>query len=157
MFRDITTLLQDKDAFRFVLDQFENRYKKVDFDIVVAIESRGFIFGAALADRLNKSFVPVRKQGKLPFKTKSQEYALEYGNAVVEIHEDAVSSGDKVVIVDDLVATSGTAVAAAKLVEILGGKVLELAFVVELPELKGREKLENQGYKVFSLVEFEGD
>jgi|TARA_Y100000310_G_C20197776_1_gene585474 adenine phosphoribosyltransferase len=155
MFRDITTLLQDKEAFRYVIDKFYERYKDKNIDVIVAIESRGFIFGATLAYKLGCSFVPVRKEGKLPHKTINQEYALEYGKAVVEIHEDAIKQGQKVLLVDDLVATAGTLVATIKLVELLGGKVVECALVVELVDLKGREKL--KGYDVFSLVEFEGE
>lgn len=156
MFRDITPLLQDKEAFRHVIDQFYERYKDKNIDVIVGIESRGFIFGATLAYKLGCSFVPVRKEGKLPHKTMKQEYALEYGKAVVEIHEDAVNQGQKVLIVDDLIATSGTSVATIKLVELLGGKIVECAFLVELPDLHGREKLEKMGYKVFSLLKFEG-
>ncbi len=155
MFRDITTILQNKEGFAYVIDQFYERYKNKNVDIVVGIESRGFIFGATLAYKLGCSFVPVRKEGKLPHKTMKQEYALEYGTATIEIHKDAIKKGDKVLVVDDLIATSGTALAAIKLVEMLGGKVVECAFVVELVDLKGREKL--KGYNVFSLVEFEGE
>lgn len=156
MFRDITPLLQDKEAFKHVIDQFYERYKDKNIDVVVGIESRGFIFGATLAYKLGCSFVPVRKEGKLPHKTMKQEYALEYGKAVVEIHEDAINQGQKVLIADDLIATSGTCAATIKLVELLGGNIIECAFLVELPELHGREKLENMGYKVFSLIQFEG-
>ena len=155
MFRDITPLLQDKEAFKHVINQLYERYKDKNIDVVVGIESRGFIFGATLAYKLGCSFVPVRKEGKLPHKTMKQEYALEYGKAVVEIHEDAISQGQKVLIADDLIATSGTCAATIKLVELLGGKIVECAFLVELPELHGREKLENMGYKVFSLIQFE--
>jgi len=123
--------------------------------VIVAIESRGFIFGSVLAYKLGCSFVPIRKEGKLPHKTMKQEYSLEYGNAVVEIHEDAIKQGDKVLIVDDLIATGGTISATIKLVELLGGKIIEIAFVIELIDLKGREKLKD--YNVFSLVEFEGE
>jgi adenine phosphoribosyltransferase len=156
MFRDITTLLQDKDAFRHVMDKLLDRYMGKNIDIVVGIESRGFIFGATLAYLLGCSFVPVRKEGKLPHKTLRQEYALEYGNAVVEIHRDSIKKGQKVLVVDDLIATGGTVIATIKLVELLGGEVYETAFVVELPELDGRKKLENMGYKAFSIVEFGG-
>ncbi|MDP7244431.1 MAG: adenine phosphoribosyltransferase [Flavobacteriales bacterium] len=155
MFRDITTILQNKDGFAYVIDKFYERYKDKDIDIVVGIESRGFIFGATLAYKLGCSFVPVRKEGKLPHKTINQEYALEYGKAVVEIHKDAIKQGDKVLIVDDLIATAGTLDATIKLVELLDGKVIECAIVVELIDLKGREKLKE--YNVFSLVEFEGE
>jgi len=155
MFRDITTLLQSKEAFRYVIDKFYERYKDKNIDVVVGIESRGFIFGAALAYKLGCSFVPVRKEGKLPHKTMKQQYALEYGQEAVEIHEDAIKQGQKVIIIDDLIATSGTALATIKLVELLGGKIVECGFVVELIDLKGRDKLKD--YNVFSLVEFEGE
>jgi len=155
MFRDITPLLQDKKAFKYVIDKFYKRYKGKNIDVIVAIESRGFIFGSVLAYKLGCSFVPIRKEGKLPHKTMKQEYSLEYGNAVVEIHEDAIKQGDKVLIVDDLIATGGTISATIKLVELLGGKIIEIAFVIELIYLKGREKLKD--YNVFSLVEFEGE
>ena len=155
MFRDITPLLQDKKAFKYVIDKFYKRYKGKNIDVIVAIESRGFVFGAVLAYKLGCSFVPVRKEGKLPYKTLKQEYSLEYGTATVEIHKDAVKQNDNVLIVDDLIATGGTITATIKLVELLGGKVVEIAFVIELIDLKGREKLKD--YNVFSLVEFEGE
>jgi adenine phosphoribosyltransferase len=155
MFRDVTTLLQDKDAFKEVMDKFCERYKDKEIDVVVGIESRGFIFGAVLAYLLGKSFVPVRKEGKLPYKTMKQEYALEYGNAVIEIHKDAIQKGQKVLIVDDLIATAGTLAATIKLVELFGAEVVECAVLIELIDLKGREKLAN--YDVFSLIEFEGE
>ena len=155
MFRDITTILQDKEGFAYVIDNFYERYKSKNIDVVVGIEARGFIFGSALAYKLGCGFVPVRKEGKLPHKTMKQEYALEYGTAAIEIHKDAIKKGQNALIVDDLLATGGTLLAAIKLVELLGGKVVECALVVELPELKGREKL--KGYNVFALVEFEGE
>jgi len=157
MFRDITTLLQDKEALKYVTDTFYERYKYKNIDVIVGIEARGFIFGATLAYKLGCSFVPVRKEGKLPYKTMKKEYALEYGNAVIEIHNDAITQGQKVLIVDDLIATGGTCIASINLIKKLGGEIIECAFVVELPDLKGREKIEKQGCKVFSLVEFEGD
>lgn len=155
MFRDITTLLQNPEAFKKTCNELYKRYKNKNIDVVVGIESRGFVFGAVLAYILGVGFVPVRKPGKLPYKTIKEEYELEYGKNVIEIHEDAIKKGQKVLIVDDLVATAGTAKAAIKLVERLGGKIVECCFVVELPELKGRQKLE--GYPVFNLVEFEGE
>lgn len=155
MFRDITTILQNKEGFAYVIDQFYERYKDKNIDIVVGIESRGFIFGATLAYKLGCSFVPIRKEGKLPHKTMRQEYSLEYGTAAIEIHEDAIKQGQNVLIVDDLLATGGTLLAAIKLVELLGGKVVECAIVVELIDLKGKEKL--KGYNTFCLVEFEGE
>lgn len=155
MFRDITTVLNDKDAFKYAIDKFYERYKHKKIDVVVGIESRGFIFGAPLAYLLSCRFVPVRKAGKLPHKTLKEEYVLEYGTATVEIHSDAIKKGDNVLIVDDLVATAGTCLATIKLVEVLGGRIVECAFLVELVDLKGREKL--KGYNIFSLVEFEGE
>ena len=155
MFRDITTMLQDPNAFKFACDTFYNRYKEMSIDKIVGIDARGFIFGAVLAYQLHIGFVPIRKKGKLPYKTISTGYRLEYGENVVEMHEDAIQEGENVLIVDDLIATGGTVFAATQLVEQLGGKVLECAFVVELPDLKGREKIKD--YPVFCLVEFEGD
>jgi adenine phosphoribosyltransferase len=155
MFRDITTLLLNPNAFRLASDEFCNRYVGKKIDVIVGVESRGFIFGAVLAYQLGASFVPVRKPGKLPFTSIVESYELEYGKNSIEIHADAIKAGQRVLIVDDLLATGGTASAAIKLVERLGGHVVECCFVVELPELKGREKM--KGYPVFSLVEFEGE
>ncbi|MEW5908173.1 MAG: adenine phosphoribosyltransferase [Thermodesulfobacteriota bacterium] len=155
MFRDITTLLQNPASFKAACDQFYKRYKTMKIDKVVGIDARGFIFGAVLAYKLNVGFVPIRKKGKLPYKTVSAEYTLEYGTAIVEIHEDAIQQGDRVLIVDDLIATGGTISAATKLVEKLGGEVVECAFLIGLPELKGWEAI--RGYKTFTLTEFEGE
>ncbi len=155
MFRDITTLLQDPAAFREAVDRFYDRYKPMKIDTIVGIDARGLIFGAPLAYKLETPFVPVRKKGKLPYKTVSQSYALEYGQDSIEIHEDAIKKGDRVVIVDDLIATGGTIKAAIQLVEKLGGQVIECAFVVDLPDLKGKEKIRQ--YSIFTLVEFEGE
>ena len=155
IFRDITTLMQDPDAFREANDRFYNRYKDQHIDKVAGIDARGFVFGAILAYRLNVGFVPVRKKGKLPYKTLSEKYSLEYGTAEVEIHEDAISKGERIVVMDDLIATGGTVAAAINLVEKLGGIVVECAFVVELPDLKGRDLIKN--HQIFTLVEFEGD
>ena len=155
MFRDITTLLQDPEAFRESCDVLYNRYKDAGLDKVVAIDARGLVFGAVLAYKLNIGFVPVRKIGKLPHKTIQASYALEYGESAVEIHEDSIKKGEKVIIVDDLVATGGTLAAAVELVEKLGGDIVELACVIELPDLGGREKV--KGHKLFSMIEFEGD
>jgi adenine phosphoribosyltransferase len=155
MFRDITTLLQDPGAFRESCDVLYNRYKDVEVDKIVGIDARGLVFGAVLAYKMNIGFVPVRKKGKLPYKTIQASYTLEYGESVVEMHEDSIARGEKIIIVDDLIATGGTIAAAAELVEKLGGEILELACVIELPDLKGREKVEN--YKLFSMMEFEGD
>jgi adenine phosphoribosyltransferase len=159
MFRDITTLIKDPVGFRLVIDGLTQRYIKgdVDFDVIVGIESRGFIIGGALSYTLCKGFVPVRKKGKLPAETVSHEYELEYGTDIIEMHKDAIEKGAKVLLVDDLLATGGTALAAAALIEKLGGKVSEMAFIVNLPEVGGEKKLLKKGYKVFSLTEFEGD
>ncbi|HBX53414.1 MAG: adenine phosphoribosyltransferase [Bacteroidetes bacterium RIFOXYA12_FULL_35_11] len=155
MFRDITTLIQDSDAFRETCDQLYERYKDMDIDKIAGIDARGFIFGSVLSYKMDIGFIPVRKKGKLPFKTIEESYSLEYGTNTIEIHEDSIEKGDKVLIVDDLIATGGTVKAAINLVEKLGGEVVECAFVIELPDLHGREKL--KGYTIFSLVQFEGE
>ncbi len=152
MFRDITTLLKDPPAFNYCIQKFKERYQNRNLSKIAGIESRGFIFGAALAWELNLPFVLVRKKGKLPAETVSHEYELEYGTDTVEIHRDAVLPGERVLMVDDLLATGGTMQAACRLVEKLGGRVEGIAFVIELPDLRGREKL--QSYDIFSLVEF---
>lgn len=159
MFRDITTLIKDPVGFRLVIDAISQRYVKGDipFDVIVGIESRGFIIGGALSYTLGKGFVPVRKKGKLPAETISHEYALEYGTDTVEIHKDAIRKGDRVLLVDDLLATGGTALAAATLIEKLGGIIAEMVFIVDLPDVGGAKKLEDKGYKIFALTEFEGD
>lgn len=155
MFRDITTVLQDKDGFRLAVDSMAELIKDTDFDVIAGIESRGFVFGAALAYKLGKPLVTVRKKGKLPYKTISEEYSLEYGTAEIEIHSDAIEKGQRVIIVDDLIATGGTVKAAARLVERLGGTVSAALFLLELPDLKGRETLSD--YKVLSVTSFEGE
>lgn len=157
MFRDITTLLKDAQGFRKVVDEMVQRYTGVDFHIVVGLEARGFILGGAMAHQLGKGFVPVRKAGKLPSKTESYEYDLEYGKDRVEIHADSIKPGTKVLLVDDLLATGGTALASARLVEKLGGEIIEMAFIIDLPDVGGRKRLEKEGYRVFALVEFEGE
>ncbi len=159
MFRDITTLLKDPVGFRLVIDSFTQRYitGNIKFDIIVGIESRGFIIGGALAYALGKGFVPIRKKGKLPAKTISHEYQLEYGTDTIEIHKDSIKKGAKVLLVDDLLATGGTALASAALIEKLGGVVTEMAFIVDLPDVGGAKRLKAKGYKIFSLTEFEGD
>jgi len=159
MFRDITTLIKDPVGFRLVIDNFTQRYLKddINFDIIVGIEARGFIIGGALSYTLGKGFVPVRKVGKLPAEVVRHEYQLEYGTDTVEIHKDAIIKGAKVLIVDDLLATGGTALAAATLIEKLGGVVSEMAFIVNLPDVGGEKKLRDKGYKVYCLTEFEGD
>ena len=156
MFRDITTLLKDAKAFNYVIDKLCERYKNTPIDLVAGIESRGFILGGAIAHRLHKGFIPIRKEGKLPAKTEKESYALEYGRATVEIHADAIPKGAKVLLVDDLIATGGTAMAAANLIEKLGGKVVECAFIIGLPDLGGMKKLEER-YKIMTLVDFEGE
>jgi adenine phosphoribosyltransferase len=155
IFRDVTTLMKDPKAFKKACDTFYEHYKDKKIDKVVGIEARGFVFGSVLAYLLNVGFIPVRKKGKLPFKNISQKFQLEYGTAEIEIHEDAIQEGDKIVIIDDLIATGGTIAAAIELVEKLKGEVVECAFLVELPDLKGRDVL--KGKKVFSMIEFEGE
>jgi adenine phosphoribosyltransferase len=155
MFRDITTLLKDPQGFKETIDLLYDRYKDKKIDKVVGIESRGFIFGAPLAYLLGSGFVPVRKPGKLPAECESEEYTLEYGKDKIEIHKDAINKGDNILIVDDLIATAGTADAARKLIKKLGGKVVECAFIVELVDLRGRDKL--KGENIYSVVEFEGE
>ena len=157
MFRDITTLLKDPVGFRTTINEFVNHYTDVKIDKIVGIEARGFIIGAALAFQLGVGFVPIRKKGKLPAKTRSQDYKLEYGADCIEIHIDAISQGEHILIVDDLIATGGTAEAAVNLVNAMGGKIVECCFVVDLPDLGGSSRLEKKGQKVFSLCEFEGD
>lgn len=157
MFRDITTLLKDAEGFMDVVDEFYKRYAKTDIDIIVGLEARGFIVGGPLAYKLKKGFVPIRKAGKLPYTTVSHEYSLEYGIDKIEVHSDAIRKGDRVLIVDDLLATGGTALAAAALVKKLGGEIVEMAFIVDLPEVGGRRKVEDSGYSVFALCEFEGE
>ena len=157
MFRDITTLLKDPIGLRSSIDAFVNRYKDLQIDKVVAIESRGFIIGAPLAYLLNIGLVLIRKPGKLPSDTIKQNYELEYGTDCIEVHADAINEGDKVLIVDDLIATGGTAEAAVKLVHKMNGEVIECCFVIDLPDIGGRARLENMGEKVFTLCEFEGE
>ena len=155
IFRDLTTLMQNPDAFRESCDILYERYKDTKIDKIVGIDARGFVFGAVLAYKLGIGFVPVRKKGKLPYKTYEETYSLEYGEDTLEIHEDAIETGEKVVIVDDLIATGGTIGATVKLVEKTGGNIVECAFVVELPDLKGREKIGD--CNVFAITEFEGE
>ncbi len=157
MFRDITTLLKDPVGFKLTISEFVNRYVSAKIDKVAGIESRGFIIGAALAYQLGLGFVPIRKKGKLPAETIGHDYELEYGADRIEIHVDAVSKGEHILLVDDLIATGGTAEAAVTLLEKMGAKVVECCFVIDLPELGGRKRLEAMKQKVFALCEFEGE
>ena len=157
MFRDITTLLQDPFGFRKVVDELVQPYAGVRIDVVAGIEARGFILGGAVAHQLSVGFVPVRKKGKLPHETFSQEYQLEYGTDEVEIHQDAVRRGEQVLLVDDLIATGGTAEAAVKLIRQAGGEVAGCSFIIDLPDIGGRKKVEALGVKVLALCEFEGE
>ena len=155
IFRDLTTLMQNPQAFKESCDILYERYKDMDIDKIVGIDARGFVFGAVLAYKLGIGFVPVRKKGKLPRKTSQETYSLEYGEDTLEIHDDAVENGEKVIIVDDLIATGGTVGATVKLVKKLGADIIECAFIVELPDLKGRDQI--QDCKVFSITQFEGE
>ncbi|MFA5906041.1 MAG: adenine phosphoribosyltransferase [Desulfobacula sp.] len=155
IFRDLTTLMQNPDAFRESCDILYERYKDMGVDKIVGIDARGFVFGAVLAYKLGIGFVPVRKKGKLPWKTIRETYSLEYGQGTLEIHEDAIQKGEKIVIVDDLIAAGGTVGATVSLTRKLGARIIECAFIVELPDLKGREKIKD--CKVFAITEFEGD
>lgn len=157
MFRDITTLLQDSEGLKDVVKEFKERYKDIEIDVVAGIEARGFILAGILAHELGTGCILLRKKGKLPYKTESVTYDLEYGQDTIEIHADAVKEGEKVLLADDLLATGGTMAAACELIEKLGGKVVECAFIVDLPEVGGKKKLLDKGYKVFNLVEFEGE
>lgn len=154
IFRDITTVLKDSDGLQLAIDSIQEKLKDVEFDLVLGAESRGFILGAPVAYNLKKGFVPVRKKGKLPCETVEESYDLEYGKATLEIHKDAIKPGQKVVIIDDLIATGGTLQAITKLVERLGGEVSKIVCLIELPELNGREKLEE--YDVETNIIFEG-
>ena len=154
IFRDITTILQDPHGLHLAIQSMQDKLKDTEFDVVVGTESRGFIFGVPIAYNLHKAFVPVRKKGKLPCETVSMEYDLEYGSAVIEMHKDSIKPGQKVVLVDDLVATGGTIEAAIKLVEELGGEVVKVVFLMELAGLKGRERL--KGYEVESVLCYDG-
>lgn len=156
-FRDITTLLKNPVGFKACIDSLIGRYQHQRIDKIVGIESRGFMFAAPLAYALGIPFIPARKPGKLPGKTIGHDYALEYGTDRIEIHDDAIATGDQVLIVDDLLATGGTALAAATLVQKMGGAIMECAFLVDLPDIGGRQRLEKTGLPVFALCEFEGD
>lgn len=154
IFRDVTSILQDADGLKLAIDSMQDCLKDVDADVIVGTESRGFIFGVPIAYNLHKPFVPVRKKGKLPCETVSMSYELEYGSAEIEMHKDAVKPGQKVVIIDDLIATGGTVEAAIKLIEELGGEVVKIVFLMELAGLEGRERL--KGYDVASVICYEG-
>jgi len=157
MFRDITTLLKDPVGLRVTVDELVRRYRDVKIDKVAGIESRGFIIGAPLAYALGKGFIPIRKQGKLPAATIGHDYELEYGTDRIEIHTDAFDKGERILLVDDLIATGGTAEAACRLIAKMGGQVVECCFIIDLPDIGGRARLEKHGHKVFALCEFEGD
>lgn len=157
MFRDITTLFADPAGLRASVDEMIWPFLKSRIDYVAGIEARGFILGGAISHELGVGFIPIRKKGKLPSKTIVQEYTLEYGVDMIEIHADAVSKGDRILVVDDLIATGGTAIAACELLRRSGGEVAAAAFVIDLPALKGAEKLRANGVEVHTLVEFEGD
>lgn len=154
IFRDVTSVLQDAEGLHLAIDQMQEKLEGVDFDVVLGPESRGFIFGVPIAYNMHKAFVPVRKKGKLPRATISQTYDLEYGTATIEIHKDAIQPGQKVVIIDDLIATGGTTEAIIKMVEELGGEVVKIVFLMELAGLKGRERL--SGYDIDSAIIYEG-
>ena len=156
LFRDVTTLLADPRGFRMAIDQMLHPYAGERIDKVVGLEARGFILGGAIAHQLSVGFVPIRKKGKLPGPVISEEYTLEYGEAVVEIHDDAIATGEKILVVDDLLATGGTAAAGIKLIERLGGEIVSCAFIIDLPDLGGRQVLEGMGMDVHALCAFEG-
>ncbi len=156
-FRDITTLLKDPVGLRVTIDELARRYADVKIDKIAGIEARGFILGAPLAYVLGKGFIPIRKKGKLPAETLGHDYELEYGTDRIEIHTDAISPGETVLLVDDLIATGGTAEAACTLIRKMGGEIVECCFVIDLPDIGGRKRLEKRGHKVFALCEFEGD
>ena len=156
LFRDVTTLFSDTRGFRMAVDQMLHPYAGQRIDKVVGLEARGFILGGAIAHQLGTGFVPIRKKGKLPGATISQQYTLEYGEAVMELHDDAIEAGEKILLVDDLLATGGTAEAGIKLVERLGGQIISCSFIIDLPDLGGRNKLQALGMDVQVLCEFEG-
>ena len=155
LFRDVTSVLDNADGFQLSIDEMANLLKDVDYDVRAGVESRGFLFGAPIAYKDHKPFALIRKKGKLPRDTVEESYDLEYGSATIELHKDAIKPGDKVVIVDDLIATGGTVGAAAKLIERLGGEVVKMIFLIELTDLKGRDNL--KGYAVDSVVQYEGE
>ncbi len=156
MFRDITPLLQNPKTLRVLIGLFVDRYRDQKLDLVAGIDARGFILGAIVAFELNLGFVPIRKKGKLPFTTVAEEYELEYGNATVELHADACKPGDRVLLIDDLIATGGTMMAGKRLLERLGAIVVEGAAIVDLPELGGSKKLRDSGLRLYTVVDFDG-
>ncbi|MEO1640924.1 MAG: adenine phosphoribosyltransferase [Pseudomonadota bacterium] len=157
MFRDVTTLFADARGFRMAIDQLLHPYAGMQIDKVVGLEARGFILGGAIAHQLSLGFVPIRKKGKLPGATIEQDYTLEYGQATMEVHDDALQAGEKVLLVDDLLATGGTAEAGIKLIERMGAEVVGCAFIIDLPDIGGRKKLEGLGMDVHALCAFDGD
>ena len=157
MFRDITTLMSDPHGFRASVDELVWPFLTMDIDAVVGIEARGFILGGAVAHELGRGFIPIRKKGKLPFKTIGKDYSLEYGVDRVEIHSDAIKKGDRILLIDDLVATGGTAVAATELLHESGAEIVAAAFIVDLPDLGGAKRLRDKGIKLHTLVSFDGD
>ena len=156
LFRDITTLIKDAKAFKYTKDKIVEIAKKIEFDKVAAIESRGFVFASTVSYKLEKPFILLRKKNKLPAEVHSVDFELEYGTATIEVHKDSIEKGDKILIIDDLIATGGTAEAAAKIVKISGGKVAGFIFVINLFDLPGNNMLRNKGYKTESLIEFPG-
>ena len=156
LFRDITTLIKNKDAFKECIDLMSKILNKLNYDKIAAVESRGFIFASPLAYNLSKPYILIRKKNKLPAETYSADFKLEYGNSTLEIHKDSISTKEKIIIVDDLIATGGTSEASAKLVEKCGGKVSGFIFVINLFDLGGKKSLEKKGYKAFSLIDFPG-
>jgi adenine phosphoribosyltransferase len=156
MFRDITPLLQNPKTFRVLIDMFVHRYMDANLDLIAGLDARGFIIGSVVAYELNLGFVPIRKKGKLPFKTVSEEYELEYGSATVELHADACKAGDRVVLIDDLIATGGTMMAGKKLLDRLGAVVVEGAVIVDLPELGGSQLIKSSGLPLYTVCNFDG-
>jgi adenine phosphoribosyltransferase len=156
MFRDITPLLQNPKTFRVLIEMFVHRYMDANLDLIAGLDARGFIIGSVVAYELNLGFVPIRKKGKLPFKTVSEEYELEYGSATVELHADACKAGDRVVLIDDLIATGGTMMAGRKLLDRLGAIVVEGAVIVDLPELGGSKLIKSSGLPLYTVCDFDG-
>jgi len=156
MFRDVTTLFSNSNAFQTMILSFEKNWQGKDIEYIAGIDARGFIIGGALAHHMEVGFVPVRKKGKLPYKTIEEDYALEYGTATLELHIDAIPAGSKVLVVDDLIATGGTAIATIKLIKRLEAKIVGCSFLVDLPDLKGSRKIKDMGIEVKSLCEFDG-